>query len=259
MDTAALRANLNRVGKICKTKADALKYLLLIYGTNPGVNWITKGKLYRINFCFSDMEPLRLALRNNRGSDSYIFSEVFLRRYYDFKLPGSPSYILDLGANIGLTTIYFSRMYPEARLAAVEPMPNNVEFLRWNLQANNVRSEVIPAAVAVEDGEVKMIVADRDYNHRITEGDDDRTIVVNAFSVPGLMTKLGWPRIDLLKIDIEGYESKLLRQNTEWLHSVNNLLLELHDDKDIAQLNYLANHYHFKAPREINGLWYLSR
>src|SRR6185295_4512289 len=62
--------------------------------------------------CFRFPPPLKslsFAVRSNRGSDQFVFGEVFHHRYYDLPLSKPPSTILDLGANAGFTVVYFSR------------------------------------------------------------------------------------------------------------------------------------------------------
>jgi hypothetical protein len=79
---------------------------------------------------------VRLHLRANGGADAFIHSEVFEHQYYRLPLRSAPATILDLGANIGLATVYFARMFPRAALACVEPAPENLRLLRDNLALN---------------------------------------------------------------------------------------------------------------------------
>src|ERR1700744_2780350 len=58
---------------------------------------------------------IRLLLRDNVGSDLFVYSEVFKHEYYRLPLPHAPETILDLGANIGLSLVYFARSFPAAR------------------------------------------------------------------------------------------------------------------------------------------------
>ena len=74
------------------------------------------------------VRSVRLLVPANRGSDAFIFGEVFEHEYYRLSLPVPPSTILDLRANAGFTAVYFARVYPIARLACVEPVPDNLEF-----------------------------------------------------------------------------------------------------------------------------------
>jgi len=96
---------------------------------------------------------VRLLLRANSGSDAFIQGEVFHHRYYEIPLASPPETILDLGANTGMTAVYFGRAYPAARLACVEPVPDNLRVL-----ARNLRSAEIPGRTYAVCG----ILADKD-------------------------------------------------------------------------------------------------
>jgi len=153
---------------------------------------------------------LRLLLRTNKGADGFIHGEVFEHNYYHFVLPCAPKTILDLGANIGMTAIYFHRSFPNAELACVEPMPANLRILRKNLQLNTVKATIISGAVHPADGRLLMEVAGKDYGHRVVKHSEtvgEQYIEVPAVSIPTLLGILRWDRIGLLKIDIEGHRS----------------------------------------------------
>ena len=69
-----------------------------------------------------------------------IFSE---NCYYIGDLPsdfaqGKSMKIIDLGAHIGMTTLYFKRLFPQARLTAYEPIPANFVLLKKNVEENQL-------------------------------------------------------------------------------------------------------------------------
>ena len=100
---------------------------------------------WQIGFRYPAVGELHLSLRTKSGADCFIFGEVFDHQYYRLPLASPPATILDLGAHIGLTAIYFARVFPKARIACVEPHPDNVRLLRKNLQANAVEAAVFAA------------------------------------------------------------------------------------------------------------------
>src|SRR5579863_2728165 len=72
---------------------------------------------------------LRHPVRLRPGtSDVEVLWDVFARDTYriPFRTPRGPSVIVDAGANIGITSIYFSSLYPRARVIAIEPEPSNL-------------------------------------------------------------------------------------------------------------------------------------
>jgi len=205
---------------------------------------------------------LRLLLRTNKGADGFIHGEVFEQNYYHFELPCPPTTILDLGANIGMTTIYFHRCFPNAELACVEPMPGNLSVLRENLRLNAVKATAISGAVHPTDGRLMMEVARKDYGHRVAkpcETSGEQYIEVPAISVPTLLRMLKWNRISLLKIDIEGHERVLLSENASWLDLVDAICIECHNDFSSNDLRLLIEGFGFLPPEQLPGIWLLTR
>ena len=202
-------------------------------------------------------------MRDNIGADFYIYSEVIEHECYDIPADKPPETILDLGANIGLSTIYFARRFPNARIACVEPVPGNIAVLRENLALNDIPAAVFPAAVHVRDGTVKMALSKRDYGHAVADDGDDGALAwpeVSALTVSSILAQLGWDRVGLLKLDVEGHETALLSEACDWLRRVDAICLEYHVDGGADHLATVAKRYNFLPPRELpNKLWFLSR
>jgi FkbM family methyltransferase len=262
MNLTWFKANTRVARKYCAGLGDGVKYLWLMYSNNGRLHQLTGERDFRLDFAFPEpIGKIRLKLRNNKGADTFIFSELFLHNYYDLKIVAKPRNILDLGANIGLTTLFWNKAYPDSQLACVEPMPNNLDILKWNIAENKVNVTVIEGAVAVQDGEVFMEIADKDFGHQVSTDTKagGNTIKVKAYSIDTILEKLQWPVIDLLKIDIEGYEAYLLKENCAWLFKVNHMIIELHETYLVEELRNLATAYGFSKPEDINGLWHLRR
>lgn len=206
--------------------------------------------------------PIRMLVRSNKGSDAFIFSEVFDHQYYSLELDLVPQTVLDLGANAGFTAVYFAKVYPDARLACVEPIASNVRVLRRNLALNRVSAQVFEAAVSTTDGTVRMEVLQMDYGHRVTAAGacaPANSVEVPAISVPTLLARLGWDRVGLLKIDIEGYERELLANDCDWLKKVDAICIECHEGFSEVDLARIASLYDFSTPRRLHGIWLLTR
>jgi FkbM family methyltransferase len=220
-----------------------------------------KPQEWTIRFRYPD--PIGLVvlhLRANNGADAFVHSEVFENHYYRLPLRVAPATILDLGANIGLSAIYFARCYPGSRIACVEPMPGNLKLLIRNLRENAVEAEVIAAAIDAKDGVVAMEYGAADYGHKIAPATTSASLEVASVSVPSIMHRLGWDRIGLLKIDIEGHEHVLLSNACEWLADVDALCVEYHHHFAETELGRLARQFGFLPPTRLPGeIWFLTR
>lgn len=205
---------------------------------------------------------VRIRVRGNSGADYFIFSEIFEHQCYRFPI-SSPSTILDLGANIGMASIYFSRQYPQAQIACVEPIGDNLRLLRNNLAMNDVKAYIFSAAIDVADGKAVMELGDKDYAHRISEQHRitpvGSTLVVSALSVGTILDRLRWDRVGLLKVDIEGHEKTLFAKNCDWLHRIDAMCIECHNDFGEADIRSLAARYGFDQPSLHQGIWLVHR
>src|SRR5215470_2020166 len=122
--------------------------------------------------------------------------------------------VVDVGANIGAFAVYAGQR-TGGRLLAVEPHPDNAEFLRRNLRANGIaQAEVAQCAVADEPGTLPLFLGRSGTTHRIVggprEGEGEATIDVRVVPLPQLLAEHGFERIDFLKLDCEGAEGLIL-------------------------------------------------
>jgi FkbM family methyltransferase len=169
----------------------------------------------------------RLAIRPN-GVDYRTVADIFDSRLYDCRADGVRR-ILDLGANIGVATLFFAARFPQAEMACVEPSPDNQALLRQNIQLNGIRGTVFDGAVGTASGHADLYVGANPDNFSLTPASaSGETLRVQQFAVPEVMSAMGWDEIDLLKIDIEGYEKTLFHSNQAWLGRVRLIIGEAH-------------------------------
>lgn len=77
-----------------------------------------------------------VVLRNNT-SDVTVFYQVFLALSYKIKINKDPKVIIDCGANIGLSVVYFKNRFPNSKIVAIEPEISNFEMLKTNTSGYN--------------------------------------------------------------------------------------------------------------------------
>ncbi len=264
MDIRALADNMRRSSRLCPTWGDRVSYLASLYGNRLPVGF-RRPQGRRITFDFgSDIGMVRLGIRDNRGADVFVLSEVFCHRNYDVCLPFVPETVLDLGANVGYASVFFARRYPRAAVACVEPEPDNLRLLHMNLNQNAVSAQVFAAAIAVTDGRLSIQRSEFDYGHKVADIPYGRACTgncsdVEAVSIPTVLERLSWDRIGLLKIDIEGYEGILLREHAEWLHCVDAICIECHEGFSVEKLAEVTGRWGFAPPRRERGTLLLIR
>jgi len=184
-------------------------------------------------FCFH--------LRNG-SSDFNVYDQIFLKKEYktviEFwsqNVETDCRLILDVGANVGFSSMYFAEHFPNAKIIAFEPDLENFKMLSKNVNSiNNCLFE----NKAIWSYQTTLAIADtfRDgesWSHSVTENLNvpylykieatDLNSIINAYNINS---------IDLLKIDIEGAEGEVFseRGNLDFLNIVKILALEIHDE-----------------------------
>jgi FkbM family methyltransferase len=171
------------------------------------------------------------------GSDILTFNEVIKDEVYKSilqKLKQCET-IIDLGANIGLASLYFAGHYPSCRLLAVEPNPPTYRVLTANLR-NLIESGRCRTLQAAVWGSERKLVADpsqgkEHYSAFATreasgaEADDE---TMQGFPITSIIRDSGFETVDLLKVDIEGAEVELFKGDLEWLRRVRAIAIEFH-------------------------------
>jgi FkbM family methyltransferase len=125
-----------------------------------------------------------------------------------------PDYVcLDVGANIGLKSLIMAAQVRNGQVVAIEPGPSIVPVLDLNIQVNQA------ANVAVE----KVAIGDRAGPVRFAEESafgfvSDSGVEVPMTTLPALAKKLALPRVDFIKIDVEGLEYPILKNSLGFIN-----------------------------------------
>ena len=153
-----------------------------------------------------------------------MYRQIFVNQSHWFLARRPSPFILACGANIGLSVINFKRLYANSRIIAFEPDPEICRVLRRNVEINHLPNvEVIEAAVWTHSGGISF-VADRADGGRVDLSERRDGVTVPSVR---LHDYLDTP-VDLLKLDIEGAEGKVLFDCADRLKNVQMLILEYH-------------------------------
>lgn len=180
--------------------------------------------------------------------DLLIFNEVFIEEHY--ALPDSISKfqtIIDLGSNVGYSSLYFLRKYNPSKIILVEPSERNLLVASRNLE-NWIAAKqcyVYQAAAHYEKGTVYLDEGLAPYNFKTHLIAKDRR-AINTVTIPDIIRDHNMDIVDILKIDIEGAELYLFQQNTEWLSQVKTIVIELHLPLDFIWLKRILDPYGFE-------------
>jgi FkbM family methyltransferase len=159
-------------------------------------------------------------------SDFQLLISVFQFGEYDGPLPAKADLIVDLGAHVGASVIYWRQRYPEAEIVAVEPDPDSFTRLQRHT-AGDSRVRLIQAAVAERSGTVRFTRSAAGWTSHLAREGEDEAVEVPGISFAELVQDAAGDRtIDLLKVDIEGAEGYVLASP---LSAVSTMVIESHD------------------------------
>jgi FkbM family methyltransferase len=151
--------------------------------------------------------------------------EIFDKGIYEFRADTDSPLIIDCGANIGLSIIYFKQLYPKAKILAFEPDQQIFNTLQKNINSFKLSEVTLyQEAIWKEDGETEFKI-EGGFSGRIPKPED--TIDVVKVKARRLKNLLNQP-VEFLKIDIEGAEYEVLKDCANFLGQVKNIFIEYH-------------------------------
>lgn len=161
--------------------------------------------------------------------------EIFAEQIYRFPCEERSPCILDLGANIGLATLWFKQHYPGARIIAVEPDPAIYACLEGNVRRNGLTDvELVNKAAWIADTTLRFARDGADGGRAFAAGEAPElpgrpTLEVEALAIDRL---IAGRHIDFIKMDIEGAENAVLPACKGVLGNVRWLFVEYHALRD---------------------------
>ncbi|WP_165977707.1 FkbM family methyltransferase [Nonomuraea diastatica] len=182
---------------------------------------------------------------------NFQYQEIFEDECYDqFSLPEEPT-IVDVGANIGLFTVFAKRQWPTASILAFEPVPRTADYLCRNIELHGLSGvRVVQEAIGErvedasfvhypnmpgnstrypEDKELQVsVVRKRHPDWDVTAQYEPEHLTVPVRRLESHL--VGLAHVDLLKVDVEGAELEVLRgiADDQW-DRIDNVVMEVQD------------------------------
>jgi FkbM family methyltransferase len=184
---------------------------------------VTSFALWHMEFAFIDFAVLR-----------HLFEEIFISRIYAVPLERDVPLILDCGSNIGMSIAFFQSEYPGAHIVGFEPDPANFKCLAANAQKNFPGVTIHEKALSDHAGVTSLFSTDQsgDSTTKTLFKDllGDVHVRSHDISVVRLSDYVAEP-VDLLKLDVEGAETLVLKDLVETgkITFIRKLIVEYHD------------------------------
>jgi len=189
-------------------------------------------------------------------SDCRIISEILFVPRCEYHVPRDlkPKIIVDLGANIGIASIYFAHQFPDSEIFAFEPEEENFLLLEKNIQScENARA--FPVGLGNEDEVKEVYFSDNPNNYGgfsffPAGSNTSMKKKVQVKKASDYFREIGISRVDLMKIDTEGSEFEIITDlDPNMLKEIEWIVGELHGIRDFEMLAYLDQWFDISVKR----------
>ena len=181
-----------------------------------------------------------------------VINNVIREEYGQFQPVSEPKWMIDAGAYIGDTSAYFLSRFPYLKVIALEPHPKSYEISCKNLTPYGERVVLLNKGLWARDQKLK-------FGGVFSEACiQDEGWEIDCISLPTILEQFSIPRINILKMDIEGAEAALFSSHPEeWLDRIDLLIVEIHGQKNMEVVLSTLKKYHFSI-KKFRSVFYCS-
>ncbi|WP_411273214.1 FkbM family methyltransferase [Daejeonella sp.] len=160
------------------------------------------------------------------------YKEIFQTHIYEFVASENSRTILDCGANMGLSVVYFAQNYPSHQIIAFEPDPEIFAILQENVMTFGFSNVSLYNNAVWNREETLTFFTDKGMGGRVKNSyTSQHPSYIDAIRLRDYINT----DIDFLKLDIEGAEDTVIRDCADLLFDVKNIFFEYHNDVSIFQ------------------------
>jgi FkbM family methyltransferase len=155
--------------------------------------------------------------------DSYL--EILRDEIYKFRSRTDKPLIIDCGANMGVSILYFAKEFPQARIIAFEPEEDIYAMLEKNIASFRLTNVELHKKAVWDSETVLEFTTDHGMGGSVTNTFSNQAPV--KVQTVKLANYLQQP-VDFLKLDIEGAEYTVLKDCEPYLKNIQNIFVEYH-------------------------------
>lgn len=190
------------------------KIMLLLRAMRAFRNWPVMVSIYLGNYAadtavLETKKGVKIKVRT-RSTDIHVVAEIFLLNEYPLHNIPSGSTIIDIGAHIGLFSVYAHSLGKDFRIFCFEPMKENFELLKENISANGYTDIVaVNTGLAGSTGKRTIYVHSDMAAHSLVKKSNSG-IMIDTVTLKDVFDSYRVEKCDYLKMDCEGAEYEIL-------------------------------------------------
>lgn len=137
--------------------------------------------------------------------------------------------VLDIGAHIGLFTLYASQFCTKGLIYSFEPMKDNYELLLENIKSNNLEQvKIFNLAVSNSDDPIKLFINNDESGHSMFS-QSSQNLMVDSISLKKIFDDNKIEHCNFLKLDCEGAEYEIIKNlPLSYFEKIDKIIIEYH-------------------------------
>jgi FkbM family methyltransferase len=159
-------------------------------------------------------------------------NELFVEEVYQFSSENKTPRIIDCGSNIGLSVIYFKRLFPNAKIIAFEPDNDICAIAHHNLQQFGITDVDLQQKAVWTNNDPLFFAKHGSLSGQVVDEEASNTIRIETIRLKDYLQE----KVDFLKIDIEGPEFDIIKDCKDDLKNVENIFVEYHSFAENPQM-----------------------
>jgi FkbM family methyltransferase len=181
-----------------------------------------------------------------------IISNIVREEYGQFEPSSEPLWMIDAGAYIGDTASFFLSRFPKLRVVALEPSPPSYEAATSNLRPYMERVTLLRKGLW---GSNKTLNLRGTWAGATIEEIGEQ---IECVTIPSIIEEFDIPRVNILKMDVEGAETDVFSaSDLNWLKKVDLLLVEIHNEEAMTVVSSALKRAGFSM-KQFRSVWYCS-
>lgn len=197
--------------------------LIIFQRKNEGINNQGDIKLFNNVFVY-----------HHKGSFKDTYKEIFEKEIYKFKTESKSPIIVDCGANMGLSLLYFNINYPNSKIIAFEPDMSVLTYLKKNISSYKMSNVKLYEKAVWDKNKILNFYTDAGMGGSIVN-DYNKNQNPNKIEAIRLKEFIADMHVDLLKMDIEGSEYSVIKDCEPLLDQIDNIFIEYHSFENEEQ------------------------
>ena len=188
----------------------------------------------------SDDDPYFSSIRNDMENEFQILCQKFIKSDYT---------ALDIGANIGIKSLFLSRLLKGGRVIAFEANPVVANVLANNIRENHADNVTIKVCAIGENNGLSKFEGESAYGHLSS---NESGIDVSVLTLDTALREVGVTNFDFIKVDVEGNEFQIIRSSMDIVDKNEALvmfefnswcLLAFGNNNPLDFLKYITQHF----------------